>query len=43
MRCLSRRGSIVKNRDFVVLLRGFYWIDGLLVGEGDGEGGGIGE
>jgi hypothetical protein len=43
MRSLSRRGSIVKNRDFAVLLHGFYWIDGLLVGEGHGEGGGIGE
>ena len=43
MRSLSRRGSIAKIRDFVVLLRGFYWIDGLLVGEGDGEGVGLGE
>ncbi len=43
MRSLSRWGSIVKNRDFVVLLRGFYWIRGLLVGEGHGEGVGLGE
>ena len=43
MRSLSRWGSIVKNRDFAVLLRGFYWIRGLLVGEGHGEGVGLGE
>ena len=43
MRSLSRWGSIVKNLDFAVLLRGFYWIDGLLVGEGHGEGVGLRE
>jgi hypothetical protein len=43
MRSLSRWGNVVKNQDFVVLLRGFYWIDGLFVGEGHGEGVGLGE
>ena len=43
MRSLSRWGSIVKKQDFAVLLRGFYWIRGLLAGEGYGEGVGLGE
>jgi hypothetical protein len=38
MRSLSRWGNVVKNQDFVVLLCGFYWIDGLFVGDGYGEG-----
>jgi hypothetical protein len=43
MRSLSRWGSIVKNQDFVVLLRGFYWIEGLFIGKGYGEEVGLGE